>query len=78
MFVRFCTEHHCCLYRSGFPKSPGGAKLVPGFWVSNVAGVRMNGSVGLGDTGISGLLYMLAVISTMKVDSTSVSFDDVL
>lgn len=68
---------HCCLYRSGFPKFPGGTELGPVFWVSNVAGVRMKGSVGSVDTGISGLLFIMAVTSAMKVESTScVSLED--
>lgn len=79
VFARLCTVRHCCLYRSGFPKSPGGTELVPVFWVSNVAGVRMKGSVGSVDTGISGLLFIMAVTSAMKVESTScVSLEDAI
>ncbi len=79
VLLRLCTISHCCLYRSGFPKSPGGTELTPVFWVSSVAGVRMKGSAGSVDTGINGLLFIMAVTSAIKVVSTlCVSLEDVL
>lgn len=79
VLARLCTIRHCSLYRLGFSQFSGRSKLVPDFWVSRVAGVKMKGSVGSVDTGIKGLLFIMAMTSAIKVESTScMSLEDVV
>lgn len=56
-----CT---CChLYRS----SPGGMEWGPLFCVSNVAGVKMNGSLAYVESGTRALFFTISITSVIKV-----------
>jgi hypothetical protein len=71
MLAKYCTCRHCVLCKSFEVNCPGVAVKAVCFWVNRVDGVRISGASRSLDTGIRGLLLTIAVISAIKVESTS-------